>query len=80
VRIRTTTRTGASPHPISRTTPTESCVRSGHGGAPSPAVLVYGGLIAAPGDLSAELAPDTASTIPVAALRRTGTAGGQVRT
>jgi hypothetical protein len=76
VRIRTTTRTGASPHPISRTTPTESSLRSGHGGAPSPAVLVYGGLVAAPGDLSAELA--TASSIPLAALRHT-TTDGQVR-
>jgi hypothetical protein len=77
VRIRTTTRTGASPHPISRTTPTESCVRSGHGGAPSPAVLVYHGPAATPGDLSAELA--TASSIPLAALRHTGTTDGQVR-
>jgi len=77
VRIRTTTRTGASPHPISRTTPTQSSVESGHRWAPSPAVLVYGGLAATPGDLSAELA--TASSIPLAALRRTGTTDGEVR-
>jgi hypothetical protein len=77
VRIRTTTRAGASPHPISRTTPTESSVESGHGWAPSPAVLVYHGLAATPGDLSAELA--TASSIPLAALRRTGTTDGEVR-
>jgi hypothetical protein len=76
VRICTTTRTGASPHPISLTTPPESSLRSGHGGAPSPAVLVYGGLVAGPGDLSAELA--TASSIPLAALRHT-TTDGQVR-
>jgi hypothetical protein len=77
VRIRTTTRTGASPHPISRTTPIQSSVHSGYGWAPSPATLVYGGLVAAPGDLSAELA--TASSIPLAALRRTGTTDGGVR-
>jgi hypothetical protein len=79
VRIRTTTRTGASPHQISRTTPTQSSVESGHGWAPSPAVLVYHGPAAAPGDLSAELAPDTASSIPPAALRRTAHTDGQVR-
>ena len=77
MRIRTTTRTGASPHPIIRTIPTQSSVHSGHGGAPTPATLVYGGLVAAPGDLSAELA--TASSIPLAALRRTGTTDGGVR-
>jgi hypothetical protein len=79
VRIRTTTRAGASPHPISRTTPPESSVHSGHRWAPSPAVLVYGGLAAVPGDLSAELAPDIASSIPLTALRRTATTDGQVR-
>jgi hypothetical protein len=77
VRIRTTTRAGASPHPISRTTPPQSSVDSGHRWAPSPAVVVYGGLAATPGDLSAELA--TASSIPLAALRRTATTDGQVR-
>ena len=79
MRIRTTTRTGASPRPISITTLTESSVHCGHGWAPSPAVLVSGGLVAAPGDLSAELAPETASTIPLAALRHTANTGGQVR-
>jgi hypothetical protein len=77
VRIRTTTRTGASPHPISRTTPPQSGIHSGHRWAPSPAVLVYGGLAATPRDLSAELA--TASSIPLAALRHTATTDGQVR-
>jgi hypothetical protein len=77
VRIRTTTRTGASPHPISRTTPTQSSIHSGHRWAPSPAVVVYGGLAATPRDLSAELA--TASSIPLAALRHTATTDGQVR-
>ncbi len=43
MRIRTTTRAGASPHPISITTATDNSVGSGHGRAPSPAVLVYGG-------------------------------------
>jgi hypothetical protein len=79
VRIRTTTRAGASPHPISRTTPTESSVESGHRWAPSPAVVVYGGLAAAPGDLSAELAPDSASTSPLAALRHTADTDRAVR-
>jgi hypothetical protein len=79
VRIRTTTRAGASPHPISTTTPPENSVHSGHRWAPSPAVLVYGGLAAAPGDLSAELAPDIASTSPLAALRHTAHTDGQVR-
>ena len=76
MRIRTTTRAGASPHPISMTTPPQSSVDSGHRWAPSPAVVVYGGLAAAPGDLSAELA--TASSIPLAALRHTAHADGQV--
>lgn len=79
MRIRTTTRTGASPHPISRTTPTQSNVESGHGGVPSPATLLYHGPTATPGDLSAELAPDIASSVPLAALRRTATTDGQVR-
>ena len=78
MRIRTTTRAGASPHPISLTTSPQSSVHSGHRWAPSPAVLVSGGLAAAPGDLSAELAPDTASSIPLAALRHTATTDGQV--
>ena len=78
MRIRTMTRAGASPHPISTTTPPQSSVHSGHRWAPSPAVLVYGGLAAAPGDLSAELAPDIASTSPLAALRHTAHTDGQV--
>jgi hypothetical protein len=76
VRIRTTTSPGASPHPISRTTPTQSSVHSGHRWAPSPAVVVSDGLAATPGDLSAELA--TASSIPLAALRHTATTDRQV--
>jgi hypothetical protein len=79
VRIRTTTSPGASPHPISRTTPPQSSVDSGHRWAPSPAVVVSDGLTATPRDLSAELAPDTASTSPLAALRHTAHADGQVR-
>jgi hypothetical protein len=77
VRIRTTTRTGASPHPIYRTTPTQSSVHSGHRWAPSPAAVVSDGLTTAPRDLSAELA--TASSIPLAALRHTATTDEQVR-
>jgi hypothetical protein len=77
VRIRTTTSPGASPHPISTTTPPQNSVHSGHRWAPSPAVLVYHGLTATPRDLSAELA--TASSIPLAAQRHTAHADGQVR-
>ena len=77
MRIRTTTRAGASPHPISTTTPPQSSVHSGHRWAPSPAVLVYGGLAATPGDLGAELAPDTTTTIPLAALRHTAHTDGR---
>ena len=79
MRIRTTTRRGASPYPITRTTPTQSSVSSGHGGAPSPTALIYSGLAAAPGGLGAELAVDTASSIPLAALRHTATTDEQVR-
>ncbi len=78
MRIRTTTTVGASPHPISPTTPTQSSVPSGHRGAPSPAVVVYG-LAAAPRELSAELAPDTACTISLAPLRHTANTDGEVR-
>lgn len=79
MRIRTTTRTGASPHPITRTTPPESSVQAGHGWPLSPAVLVYGAFAAGPRDLGAELAPETASSIPLAALRHTATTDEQVR-
>ena len=79
MRIRTTTRAGASPHPVSVTTPTESNVHSGRRWAPSPAVVVYNALAPTPGDLSAEPAPDTASSIPLAALGHTAATGGQVR-
>ena len=79
MRIRTTTRTGASPHPISPTTPTQSSVPSGHRGAPSPAVVVYGALTTAPGDLSAELAPDIACTISLVALRYPANPDEEVR-
>ena len=79
MRICTTTRAGASPHPISMTTPTQSSVPSGHRWAPSPAVVVYGALAAAPRDLSAELAPDIARTISLAALRHTANPDGEVR-
>jgi hypothetical protein len=74
VRIRITTRAGASPHPISITTATDSRVRSGHAGQPWPATLVHGDPQAVSSGLGADLAPD-ATTIPLAALRRTGTKG-----
>ena len=79
MRIRTTTSPGASPHPISRTTPTQSSVHSGHRWAPSPAAVVSDGLTTAPRDLSAELAPNIASTSPLAALRHTAHTDGQVK-
>jgi hypothetical protein len=41
--------------------------------------VVYGGLTAAAGDLSVELASDIASSSPLAALRHTATTDGQVR-
>ena len=61
------------------TTPPQSSVESGHGEAPSPAALVYGGPAVTPGDLSAERAPETASSIPLTALRHTATTDGGVR-
>lgn len=79
MRIPRTTRAAASPHPISLTTPPQSSIQPGHRWAPSPAVVVYGGLTAIPGDLSVELAPDIASSSPLAALRHTAHTDGQVR-
>lgn len=72
MRIRRTTRADASPHPISIITATDSRVRSGHAGQPSPATLVYAASQAISSGLDADLAPD-ATTIPLAALRHTGT-------
>ena len=69
MRIHRTTRSGASPHPIPRTTPTGPSVRSDHLRAPLPAVLAYCGLQATPPGLGADLASDAARTIPLAALR-----------
>ena len=74
MRIRTTTRPGASPHPISMTTATDNSVRSGHGrphrqsgytAASQSSLLV----------LSADPAADAALTIPLAALRHAHTNG-----
>ena len=79
MRIRTTTRAGASPHPISMTIPTQSSIQSGHRWAPSPAVVVSGALTTAARGLSAELAPDTASTISRAALWYLANSDRQVR-
>jgi hypothetical protein len=78
VRIRRTTRAGASPHPITITTATDNNVRSGHRWAPSPPVLVYGGPQATSSGLSPALALDAARTIPLATLRHTTSTGGQV--
>jgi hypothetical protein len=75
VRIRTTTRAGASPHPISITTATDNSVRSGHRRAPSPAALVYGCPQAISSGLGADLTLDAARTIPCAALRHAATEG-----
>ena len=70
MRIRTTTRPGASPHPISMTTATNNSVRSGHGrsyrqswytAASPPSLLVWG----------TDPAADAGLTIPLAALRHT---------
>jgi hypothetical protein len=89
VRIRTTTRPGASPRLISITTATNSSVRSDHAGAPLPpakvsvtgllpgraAVLISGGLAATSGGPGADLAPSAARTIPFAVLRHASTEG-----
>ena len=75
MRIRTTTRAGASPHPISTTTTTDNSIRSGHGGAPSPAALTYGGPQAISSGLGTDLTLNAAKTIPRAALRHTATEG-----
>lgn len=72
MRIRRNSRAGASPHPISITTATDSRVRSGHAGQPSPATLVYAASQAISSGLGADLAPD-ATTIPLAAPRHTDT-------
>jgi hypothetical protein len=78
VRIRTTTRAGASPHPISTTTTPDNTTRSGHRCAPWPPVLVYRGPHALSSGLSPALAPDAARTIPLATLRHTTSTGEQV--
>ena len=78
MRIRTTTTADASRHPISRTTPTQSSVPSGHRWPPSPAVVIYDARTTAPRELSAESAPDIACTISLAALRHPATTDGQV--
>ena len=65
MRIRRTTRAGASP---------DNSVGSGHGRELSPAVLVNGGPQAISSGLGADLAPDV-TAIPLAALRRASTEG-----
>jgi hypothetical protein len=74
MRIRTTSRPGASPHPISVTTATNNSVRSGHGRphrqswyttTPQPSLFVWG----------ADPAADAAITIPLAARRHASTNG-----
>ncbi len=69
MRIHRTTRSGASPHPIPRTTPTDSSVRSDHRRAPVPAVLAYCGLQATLAVWALIWHPDATRTIPLAALR-----------
>jgi hypothetical protein len=63
MRIRTTTRPGASPHPISTTRATNNTMRSGHEWAPSPPARI---LRSDAAHLSAsELLPDgTAALVP----------------
>ncbi len=88
MRIRTTTGPGASPHPMSITTAIDK-VQSGHGWTPSPpatvsvigllpggaAVLVSGRPQVTPGGLGADVAPDAANTILLAAPRQATTDG-----
>jgi hypothetical protein len=78
VRIRTTTRAGASPHPISTTTTPDNSTRSGHRCAPWPPVLVYRGRQAISSGLGSVLALDAARTIPLATLRHTTSTGEQM--
>lgn len=73
MRIRTTTRPGASPHPISTTIAPNNSTHSDHRWAPPPPVSVYGGLAATPRGRSADPAPDAARTIPAAALHHATT-------
>jgi len=75
MRIRTTTRPGASPHPMSMTTALASGVRSGHGGAPSPAIQVSTGPPAISSGRGTDPAPVATGTVPLAALRPVGTEG-----
>jgi len=73
VRIRTTTRPGTSPHPLSRTTAPNN-VGSGHGGAPSPVIQVSGPQ-AIPSGHGAHQTPHATRTVPLAALWHVGTEG-----
>jgi hypothetical protein len=77
VRIRTTTRPGASPHPISTTIATTNRVQSDHDWAPSRAVRVCDGPQAICLGRGADLAPD-ATTIPLGGLRHATGTDGQV--
>ncbi len=79
MRILTTTRWGASRHPIAMTTAPTSSLRSDHGRATSPAIPVYGGPQASSRGLSVASEPDAiASTIPLTALRHTASTDGEV--
>jgi hypothetical protein len=70
MRIRTTTRPGASPHAISITPATNHGARPDHGWVPSPPGLLYSGLLATRRGLGADPAPDATTAISRAALRR----------
>lgn len=77
MRIRTTTRPGASPHPIATTIATTNSVQSGHDWAPSPAVLVSDGPQTISSSRAADRTPDT-TTIPLARLQHATTTDVEV--
>jgi len=70
--IRTTTRLGASPHPII-TTATNNSTRPDPRCAPLPPVRLYGGLLATRCGPGADPATDATTAISLAALQRAAT-------
>lgn len=77
MRIRTTTRPSASPHPISSTIATPNSAQSGHKWALPPTVPISSGAQAIFSVRGADRAPD-ATTIPLTGLRHATSTDGQV--
>jgi hypothetical protein len=70
MRIRTTTRPGASPHAISITPATNHGARPDHGWVPSPQAFSTAACWPLVAGLGADPAPDATTAISRAALRR----------